>query len=132
MHQRLRSIAVALAAWPLLLALAVTQGQEPYRPDGHRSHPPVGWQCSPDAKEVEHRCTCHRMAGGVDDPLCEGEPDPRECSVHCWAHAHQVPDGLGGVRWESSHCACPVTCAATDDKTPAGPTSPAQAGHGGH
>lgn len=108
---------LAVFALLFLVPLAVTQGQEPpeqypgqHRPgELHNGHPPEGWFCEHDSPTPEHDCDCKRMVS-PDDLLCETEPDPRDCSVHCWARSTWITDPNhpnGGYR-HSGHCACPV------------------------
>lgn len=103
----------------VLLVMLGTMAQGPVEPPerypGQHSHmhPPSDFFCERHDPAQEHDCHCKRMTG-EDDPLCESEPDVRECEVWCWAHAHEVPDGKGGMKWESSHCKCPVICTMKD------------------
>lgn len=107
---------------PILVALVVAfsyvqQGStdEQYSGQAQHAHPPDSFFCRDKPQPGEHECHCKRMTGD-DDPLCENEPDVRECSVFCFAKRHFVPndkarvDPITGQRgtWHPSHCNCPV------------------------
>lgn len=107
----------------LTLGLAVQDpGAAPPKPENYpgqssHAHPPPGWECRDKPLPGEHECHCKRMTG-TDDPLCENEPDPRECEVWCYAKRHFDYDQKGRLdpitgqrgRWHASHCKCPITC----------------------
>ena len=84
---------------------------------GVHPHPPNEKFCEQHNPMEEHDCKCKRMTA-ENDPLCEGEPDVRECELWCYAKGHFVKDEskrvdpICGVRgsWHSSHCRCPIMC----------------------
>jgi len=125
-RSRLRPLALVLTAWPIFLAIGLTQGhgeepsesapseQTPRRPDAYpgqssHAHPPTDYFCEhrSETSLPARECDCHRVA---TDLACEGEPVAPVCRSYCFEKAHQVPDGQGGMKWEGSHCHCEIFC----------------------
>lgn len=82
-------VLVALAFGGLI---AFAQAPVPFP---NHEEPPKDWFCSPNARQVDHRCACKNMAKDQSDPVCEREvEDDSACLVFC----------------HKDHCRCQTAC----------------------